>query len=235
MLAACGSRLERRFGVGDVRMAREADHWLLYDAQNTPVARAPNLVLANGAGAARIAQAAALPLCALRGQVTHVPAALLPALPVVLCREAYLTPAAGGICSAGATYDLDPDPALSPASQAENIERLRGLLSDPHAAEGAPLAGRVGFRCIAPDRLPLVGRVPDVDAAGGTERLRDVPRHPGLYALLGYASRGLIWAGLCAELLAAQIEGEPLPLEAHLVDALDPARFVLRARRASKV
>jgi tRNA 5-methylaminomethyl-2-thiouridine biosynthesis bifunctional protein len=235
MLAACGSRLEQRFGVGDVRIDHVAGHWLLHDTHGALVARAPNLVLANGAGAARIPQAAALPLSALRGQVTHVPAAMLPALPVVLCREAYLTPPAGGICSAGATYDLDPDPALSPVSHAENLERLRGLLSDPHAAEGAPLAGRVGFRCIAPDRLPLVGRLPDVDAAGGTERLRDVPRHPGLYALLGYASRGLIWAGLCAELLAAHIEGEPLPLEAGLVDALDPARFVLRARRASKV
>ena len=40
--------------------------------------------------------------------------------------------------------------------------------------------------------------------------------------------------GLAAELLAAQIEGEPLPLEAALADALDPARFVLRARRAPR-
>ena len=120
------------------------------------------------------------------------------------------------------------------ASNEENIARLRGLLSDPSAAAGAPLAGRVGFRCVAPDRLPLVGRLPDFAAAGRTERLRDVPRHPGLHALLGYASRGLTWAPLGAELLAAQLEGEPLPLETSLVDALDPARFVLRARRAPR-
>jgi tRNA 5-methylaminomethyl-2-thiouridine biosynthesis bifunctional protein len=87
---------------------------------------------------------------------------------------------------------------------------------------------------VAPDRLPLVGRLPDIAAAGSTERLRDVPRHPGLYGLLGYASRGLIWAPLAAELLAAQLEGEPLPLEMTLVDALDPARFVLRARRGAR-
>ncbi|RYF01170.1 MAG: tRNA U-34 5-methylaminomethyl-2-thiouridine biosynthesis protein, partial [Oxalobacteraceae bacterium] len=76
--------------------------------------------------------------------------------------------------------------------------------------------------------------LPAASTSGSTERLRDVPRHPGLYALLGYASRGLIWAGLGAELLAAQIEGEPLPLEMALVDALDPARFVLRARRSPR-
>jgi tRNA 5-methylaminomethyl-2-thiouridine biosynthesis bifunctional protein len=231
LLAACGARLEQRFDAGNVSIARIDEQWLLHDADGKVVARAPHLILANGAAATRFPQAAALPLSALRGQVSHVPAGMLPELPVVLCREAYLTPPSGGVCSAGATYDLDPDPALSAASHAENLERLRGLLSDPEAAQGAPLQGRVGFRCIAPDRLPLVGRLPDFDAAGSTERLRDVPRYPGLYALLGYASRGLIWAGLAAELLAAQIEDEPLPLEAGLVDALDPARFVLRARR----
>jgi tRNA 5-methylaminomethyl-2-thiouridine biosynthesis bifunctional protein len=234
MLAVCGGRLERRFGVGDVRIERDGERWRLTDAQGATVACAPHLVLANGAGAADVPQAAPLPLTMLRGQVSHVPAAMVPRLPVVLCREAYLTPPVGGVCSAGATYDADPNPDLSPASHAENLDRLRGLLSDPQAARDAPLEGRVGFRCIAPDRLPLVGRVPDFDAAGTTERLRDVPRHPGLYALLGYASRGLIWAGFAAELLAAQIEGEPLPLESSLVDALDPARFVLRARRAPR-
>jgi len=234
MLDACGGRLERKLGVGDVRIERDGEQWHLTNEDGVVVARAPNLILANGAGAAQVPQAAPLPLTMLRGQVSHVPADMVPKLPVVLCREAYLTPPSGGVCSAGATYDENPDPALSPASHAENLERLRGLLSDPHAAEDAPLAGRVGFRCVAPDRLPLVGRLPDFDAAGTTERLRDVPRHPGLYGLLGYASRGLIWAGLAAELLAAQIEGEPLPLESSLVDALDPARFVLRARRAPR-
>jgi tRNA 5-methylaminomethyl-2-thiouridine biosynthesis bifunctional protein len=234
MLAACGGRLERRFGVGDVRIERDGERWRLTDAQGATVACAPNLILANGAGAADVPQAAPLPLTTLRGQVSHVPASMVPKLPVVLCREAYLTPASGGVCSAGATYDADPNPDLSPQSHAENLERLRGLLSDPEAARDAPLEGRVGFRSVAPDRLPLVGRLPDFAAAGTTERLRDVPRHPGLYGLLGYASRGLIWAGFAAELLAAGIEGEPLPLESSLVDALDPARFVLRARRAPR-
>jgi tRNA 5-methylaminomethyl-2-thiouridine biosynthesis bifunctional protein len=234
MLAACGGRLQQRFGVGNVNIGYEDGHWLVHDAHGELVARAANLILANGAGAMEIPQAAPLPLTAMRGQVSHLPAEMVPPLPMVLCREAYLTPPSHGVASAGATYDLDADPALSPASHEQNLERLRGLLSDPHVAEGAPLQGRVGFRCIAPDRLPLVGRLPDFAAAGSTERLRDVPRHPGLYGLLGYASRGLIWAGWAAELLAAQLEGEPLPLESSLVDALDPARFVLRARRTNR-
>ncbi|MFC0253718.1 FAD-dependent 5-carboxymethylaminomethyl-2-thiouridine(34) oxidoreductase MnmC [Massilia consociata] len=240
MLASCGERLTRRFGVGSITLERhgsaggEHGEWLARDAHGKVVAQAPTVVLANGAGARHLAQSADLPLAALRGQVTHLAGGTVPALPVVLCREAYFTPAAGGVACAGATYDLDDDPALRASSQQENIERLRALVSDPGVAEAAPLAGRVGFRCVAPDRLPLVGRLPDFAAAGATERLRDVPRHPGLHALLGYASRGLIWAPLGAELLAAGLEGEPLPLETSLVDALDPARFVLRARRTGR-
>ena len=234
MLAACGARLTTRFGVGSASLARAGDGWEVRDADGKTLARAATVVLAGGAGSIKLAQAAQLPLAALRGQVTHLDASAAPSLPFVLCREAYLTPAAGGIACAGATYDLDADPALRTASQAENIERLQALVSNPEAGAGAPLAGRVGFRSVAPDRLPLVGALPDAGAAGGTERLREVPRHPGLHGLLGYASRGLIWAPLCAELLAARLENEPLPLESSLVDALDPARFVLRARRSTR-
>ena len=234
LLASCGDLLTRRFGAGEVSLERMGDEWLARGADGNAIGQAPTVVLASGAGARHMAQSADLPLQALRGQVTHLAPEHAPQLPLVLCREAYLTPSAHGVTCAGATYDLDADPQLRAASQEENVARLRGLVSDPQAAAGAPLAGRVGFRCVAPDRLPLVGRLPDFAAAGATERLRDVARHPGLYGLLGYASRGLIWAPLGAELLAAQLEGEPLPLEMALVDALDPARFVLRARRNSR-
>lgn len=234
LLASCGERLARRFDAGDVTLERAGDAWIARGGAGAILGQAPTVVLASGAGARHMAQTAALPLQALRGQVTHLAPEYAPQLPLVLCREAYLTPSAHGVTCAGATYDLDDDASLRAASQEENVARLRGLVSDPRAAKGAPLAGRVGFRCVAPDRLPLVGRLPDFVVAGATERLRDVPRHPGLYGLLGYASRGLIWAPLAAELLAAQLEGEPLPLEMSLVDALDPARFVLRARRNSR-
>jgi tRNA 5-methylaminomethyl-2-thiouridine biosynthesis bifunctional protein len=44
-------------------------------------------------------------------------------------------------------------------------------------------------------------------------------------------SRGLTLAALLAEVLAAQIEGTPLPIETDLADALDPARIALRRLR----
>jgi tRNA 5-methylaminomethyl-2-thiouridine biosynthesis bifunctional protein len=45
-------------------------------------------------------------------------------------------------------------------------------------------------------------------------------------------SRGLTLAPLLGELVAAQITGEPAPIEAALCAAVDPARFLLRHLRA---
>jgi tRNA 5-methylaminomethyl-2-thiouridine biosynthesis bifunctional protein len=232
MLDACGPNLVRHFGVGSVSLERVGDEWTCYTNCST-LARAPVVIVANGAGATELAQAAALPLIRVRGQVTHLAAEALPELGFVLCREAYVTPASGGVRSAGASYDDDADPALRASSQQENLAKVRSMLGDDALASDAPLRGRVGFRSVAPDRLPLVGALPEPQFAIGAERLRELPRQPGLYALLGYASRGLTWAPLAAELLAASLEGEPLPLEAQLAAALDPGRFQLRGRRGN--
>ena len=231
MLDACGARLERRFSCAVAALLRVDGEWQAQGANGAVLARAPVVILANGGGATALAQAAGLPLCAVRGQVTQVAAGTFPAPALVLCREAYLTPPSDGMVSVGATYDAEGESMLSAASQQQNLEKIAAMLGQGPSGP-TPLLGRVGFRCVAPDRLPLVGALPDTARAGqGIERLRDVPRWPGLYGLLGYASRGLIWAPLAAELLAAQIDGEPLPLESTLAAALDPARFLLRQLR----
>ncbi len=256
MLEACGARLTRRFSTEALTLtryegeqgaaggeARDAGVWQVRVADGALLAQAPTVIIANGTGARALAQTADLPLFALRGQVTHLAldedsANGVPNLSLVVCREAYVTPPSDGIVSAGATYDNDDDPELREASQQENLTRLADILGADAALENrlarAPLAGRVGFRCAAPDRLPLAGALPHYAAAGRLERLRDVPRHPGLYGLLGYASRGLIWAPLMAELLVSQLEHRPPPMEASLVAALDPGRFLLKQRRRAQ-
>jgi tRNA 5-methylaminomethyl-2-thiouridine biosynthesis bifunctional protein len=234
MLDACGARLERLFSAEALQLQRVDGQWHVF-ASGGVIASAPTLVLANGCGATAFAQAADLPLSAVRGQVTHLARGTLPELPLVVCRDAYMTPPStpDAIVCVGATYDLDAGCALRPAGQQANLHKIAALLGLPDVVE-APLAGRVGFRSVAPDRLPLVGALPDYTAGAHVlriERLVDVPRWPGLYGLLGYASRGLIWAPLAAELLAAQLGGEPAPLESSLAQALDPGRFLLKAHR----
>ena len=236
MLAACGERSGILYGRDAARLHRADGVWRALDAAGSVIAQAPTLILANGVQAMQFAQLAQLPLQAIRGQVTHLPARAAD-VPFVVCGDAYLTPASHGIASLGATYDRDSDPALRTESHRQNVQHLQAMLPDwSPQLDMATLDGRVGFRCVTADRLPLVGALPDLaqtDGNGGKrpERLEDVPRQAGLHGLLGYGSRGLIWAPLAAELLAAQLNGEPSPLPRDLAAMLDPARFVLKQRR----
>ena len=233
MLDACGALLTRRFSSSALTLVRINDEWQVADAQGAVIAAAPTVILAAGAGAVDFVQAAGLPLYAVRGQVTHLDPASLPTRPFVVCRESYMTPPHQGVVCVGATYDAqDDDASLRPSSQRDNIEKTAAILGVPPFE--APLAGRTGFRCMAPDRMPLVGALPDPGVPRRCEQLRDVPRWPGLFGLLGYASRGLTWAPLAAEMLACQLEGEPLPLENQLAAAIDPGRFVLKERRRAQ-
>ena len=47
----------------------------------------------------------------------------------------------------------------------------------------------------------------------------------------GFGARGLVWSSLAGELLASLLDGDALPLERDLVDAVDPARYLLKPAR----
>jgi tRNA 5-methylaminomethyl-2-thiouridine biosynthesis bifunctional protein len=92
-----------------------------------------------------------------------------------------------------------------------NLDRLEAILPGVRACIPVDeLSGRASLRATMPDRLPLLGAV-----AGQT----------GLYVAAGYASRGMVWAGLLGEALADQITGQPCPLEAELMQAIAPDRY----------
>ena len=99
------------------------------------------------------------------------------------------------------------------------------------AIDPSTLGGRVGFRPMSPDRLPIVGPVPDSAAATPNCRLNSLPRLPGLWCIQGFGARGIVWSALMADLLVSRLEGEPLPLENDLAAAVDPGRFLIKGSR----
>lgn len=230
-LAAAGVRLHPHFGRRVARLIPGATGWRALDETGRAIAEAAVVILALGAEATRLAPADALPIAAVRGQISLIEAHALAGIELALCREGYATPETEGICCIGASYAHDAETTPRAEDDAANLARLDRLLPGLGAAAAPALRGaRVGFRAVAPDRLPLVGALPDPNAGARPPNtpLHKAPRIDGVYGLLGYASRGLVWANLMAELLASQLEGEPLPLENELVAAVDPARFAIK-------
>ena len=231
LLQHAGTAAEFRGGLQVQALRRDGERWQLQDDAGQVIAESATVVLANAGDALRMLGAAHWPLKSVRGQISLAPASALrlPRLP--LAGAGYLLPDIGGLAVFGASAQPgDEDPLVRNADHLYNLRRLQQL--SPQALPAGSLQGRVGWRCVADDRLPLLGAAPDEAAVRPrAERLRDVPRRPGLYLFTGLASRGIAWSVLGGQVLAAVISGAPVPLEAPLVDAIDPARFALRAAR----
>jgi tRNA 5-methylaminomethyl-2-thiouridine biosynthesis bifunctional protein len=192
-LDACGDRLQRRFG-----------------SQFEEIPEGRTIILANSAEAPKLCPVPHLRLRRVRGQLTYVPADLLEPPRTVVLRGGMVLPPIDGVCVVGATYDLeDSDASVRDDSHAGNLERLRNILG---VEVRGKTEGRVSFRAVTPDRVPVVGKIRD-----------------NVYAAFAYGSRGLVWSALAAEIIASELEGEPVPVEAALARALEPGRFRRRA------
>ena len=216
LLATAGTRT--LFNTEVATLSRGGGRWAALDANGRAIAEAPVVILANAADALRLAPMAEVTLRSVRGQVTHLPQAKFAAPRAVLLRGGMVIPPVDGFAVAGASFDIDDtDPSPRADSHAGNLERLARILPGAEAGfDPSALEGRVGFRAVAPDRLPLVGALPGREAIHGA---------------FAYGSRGILWCSLMAELLASRLESEPLPVEARLADAVAPERFARRAAR----
>jgi len=219
--------IQWRGGVKVAQVAQEGETLRVLDASGQTLAQAGLVVIAAGPGTPALVQAggspAPLPLQPIRGQVSWARHAAqlqdMPALPVNGGGSFIpsLPTTEGAIWVAGATFERDDaDLAARDASHLANLEKLRVLL--PHTAaqlepafSNAQVQAWTGIRCASPDRLPLVGPV-------GASR-------QNLWASTAMGSRGLSFAALCGELLAARLHGEPMGVEHRVWEALEAGRL----------
>ena len=119
----------------------------------------------------------------------------------------------------GSSFDEGEDDLGSRvSSDAFNREQAKGLLNYSEGDLNALIKADdfVGVRCVAGDRLPIIGAL--------TQR-------PGIFLATALGSRGILWSALAAKLITAQLLGDDFALlarlgfAADLVAALAPARF----------
>ena len=242
LLRDAGTAVDWRGGVTANTLADDDTQWCVFGADSAVLDRVDAVVLADNGDPSRWIGGAAWPLQRMRGQITALAADDWPQARarVPIAGGGYLLPPLAGRLWCGATNEPDAggnDAQPRTDDAAANLARLRQMLGDAVApAADDAVAARVGWRCIAIDRLPLLGALPDAAAIARASRLdqpRFVPRLRGLYTVNALGSRGIAWAPLAARTVAALIAGTPCPVEASLLDAVDAARFVSRhARRA---
>lgn len=218
------------------RIERVADTsptvWRLCAADGSTIAETDRIVIAAGHESASLAPTQ--PLQPVRGQVAwgrtptgpdasgEICEIALPPMPIngdghLIAQVPFGQGTEGTFWLTGATFDRDrSDTRPSDADTAANRDRLARLHPDAASAlarifESGGIDVWAGVRCASADRRPLLG---PQDPA--------VPQGPWVCTAMG--SRGLSFAALCAELLAARWHGEPLPLPAALAAALGTER-----------
>ena len=207
----------------------QGECWEAHGAAGQTLASAELVVLAAGYGSSALAassgpqDAPPLALQPIRGQTSwglHGPgtAPALPAFPVnghgSLIPALPLKGSTGKFAwLTGASYERDNASAdIRAEDMLHNFNRLQTLL--PASArqlqaqfDGDCVHAWAGVRCTTPSRLPSLGPLAGVS---------------GIWVCSGMGSRGLTFAALCGELVAARLHGEPLPLEQRQADALLP-------------
>ncbi len=215
--------------------------WSLRDGQGQPWAQADLVVLCAGPQSASIringqSLAAAPALQTIRGQVSwgSYPAGQAPTFhPPVNGHGSWVpyfrhgqTGEAAWVM--GSSFErgkatLPPSAEDAAAAHAGNWAKLQTLLPAGHRPDAQAFAQArhwAQLRCASADRLPLVGPLLPAQAL---QALPEGLASPWVATAMG--SRGLTWALLCAELLAARLHAEPLPVANPLALALASDRY----------
>ncbi|GEA13326.1 bifunctional tRNA (5-methylaminomethyl-2-thiouridine)(34)-methyltransferase MnmD/FAD-dependent 5-carboxymethylaminomethyl-2-thiouridine(34) oxidoreductase MnmC [Alteromonas sp. KUL49] len=204
--------------------------------------QASHLVLATGAQSVSQQAFASLPLRPVRGQVEAIPTQTpLNQLNTVLCHKGYLTPTLNGRHALGSTY-VKNDMATDVRTEESEANLCTHELAMASAAFGSALKhdgkARAAIRLGVPDHQPLVGNLHNFDDIkpmysdlNRGKPLSTTPILPNarVSTLTCLGSRGLTTGPLMAETLVSELCHEPLPLDEDLSQAVNPARFMVKA------
>ena len=224
-------RLTCCWSIPVARLEKVDAGWGLFNFQDKLIMTAGKVIVAAALETKRLAASIdiRLPLRPVRGQLSIFSiaaknswAAKLPRTAISgdgYCLPANKLPDGSYRWIVGSSFDEGESDLQDWASSDDfNRNQARGLLNYPEGnINHLQKAGSfVGVRCVAGDRLPIIGVL---------------TRRPGIFLATALGSRGALWSALAAKLIAAQVLEDDFALlarlgfAADLVAALAPARF----------
>lgn len=225
-------------------LKQDKEAWLLL-SKDQVIEKTQTLIIANAHACQTFEQCGELQINKIRGQVTHIPMTKSSErLQVPICFERYISPAQQGLHSLGASFNLNDDKEQQRhQDDQENLLKLKHYLpeiyNDLKLANRSEHEARVGFRCYAPDYLPIVGPLPDTEFFNNNyhdlQQGRLHKNYPagkfqqGLYVNVAHGSRGVVSAPLAAEILFQYVHSQGIfPVDDAVRHALHPARFLIK-------
>lgn len=232
------SNAELIFSTKIVDLKRSNDHWLL-TASNGKHYVFDQVIIAGAAESKAFQQTRHLPLRTMAGQITQLTDTKAQTLNTVLCTDRYIMPPLNGVTTLGSSFRVNSSNVeVTAEDHLKNITALKTQLPQFNISTAQIVDGRAAVRCATPDYLPMVGGL--VDEQTFNERFQEslqknllkrqqpATHWPGLWINTGHGSKGLCSSHLCAKLLVAMMKGDPLPLPKHVLNALNPNRFLIR-------
>lgn len=178
----------------------------------------------------------------VRGQILFYPSNQFPfsLQKVFLYERGYAIPPVDNQVVIGSTFD---EFNLSSEFRIEdNIHLLQSFKeSFPEAAidldKAKSLLGKVGFRAMTSDHLPIIGAVPNIDSflnnysdlwkANIYKDYPDGDYLKGLYISSGHGSRGILNSYLAASIISSMITNQTSLMNPNLLEKINPARFLI--------
>ena len=213
------------------RLEKVNGGWQLIDPHDRPIMTAGKVIIAAALETKKLAASinVRLPLRPVRGQLSIFSideksswASKLPRTAISgdgYCLPAKKLPDGSYQWMVGSSFDEgESDLQDWDTSDDFNREQARGLLNylEGDLSQLQKLGSFVGVRCVAGDRLPIIGALTQC---------------PGIFLATALGSRGALWSALAAKLIVAQVLEDDFALlarlgfAADLVAALAPARF----------
>ena len=237
--------------VQKISLVESDNSWNIFDGNDLAVANAKTLIIANSYEAQHLNPTSYLSLQKLRGQVTEFRSNQeSEQLNCVICGDGYLTPSVNGIHACGATYNHNNfSESVSEIDHQANFEKVINTDSNfknlIHNIDVADIGGWVGFRGTTRDYLPFAGPVPNFDEMkekfsylrlDAKKISNDIGSYfPNLYVNCGMGSRGLSYAPLCAEVIAAEISDQIPFIPKQIRLDIHPARFIIRDLKKKRI
>jgi tRNA 5-methylaminomethyl-2-thiouridine biosynthesis bifunctional protein len=224
---------------------RVNEQWQLKQPDGETIASVDGLIFCNAWQIKQLPPFRHLYIQPARGQLSVLQAnAQSRSLKLPVSSEGYLLPAIEQQHIAGASFELDDCcEELRDSEHQQNLQSVHNWQPDLFSAADI-IGGRAAVRAVTPDRMPVLGAAPDMDdylqnyadlyKGKSAHSYHDGRYLPHLYINSGHGARGFSSAFLCAELLAASICNESLPVSNRVRYALHPARFLIRRLRKAQ-